>query len=304
MSDLLFHQTGDLSDVLRGQTEKMKATIADTSPERMNGGSDEELVAHFVSEYSIEPLTIYTDRAEAEHQETKVDVSHDRFRFVLDRSKTAMVKGDQITVHVPFTGEPDLFKFTPSTRTYNPPRGRVTTDGELSGRVSLTLALPSDTNDESAFNTWIEEQLNGLRQYAEWVDRDVEHFNKELEQHARKAVQARREQLEKQGTLLKRLSIPLKSRADAPDPTPIPMPKRVVKPLPPSRKVEQEYGITDEDYEYILRILRQESRSFESTPAAFAKLNEEELRDIVLAHLNGHFEGGAAGERLSFPQDC
>ena len=98
--------------------------------------------------------------------------------------------------------------------------------------------------------------------------------------------------------LLKKLVIPLKPREDAPSPTPIPMPKKIIKPLPPARKVEQEYGISDADYEYILRIIRQESRSFESTPATFAKLDEEELRDIVLAHLNGHFNGDAAGERF------
>ena len=39
MDDLLFYNRNraDLSDVLRAQTEKMKADIADTPPTRMNG---------------------------------------------------------------------------------------------------------------------------------------------------------------------------------------------------------------------------------------------------------------------------
>lgn len=301
MDDLLFYSENriDLSAVLRAQTEKMKADIGDTPAARMNGATDDELVEHSVSKYQIEPVTIHDDRAEADHQETKVDVSHDRFsRFIPDDSGPVMVKGDQITIRVPFTGEPDLFKFTPSTRNYNPPRGRVHKSGELSGTVTLTLALPSDTGDANRFNQWIKEQVDGLKQYATWIHNDVTRFNNELSQHARNAVTARRQQLEKQGALLGKLSIPIRPRPDAPAPTPIPMPKKVVKPLPPARKVEQEYGITETDYEYILKIIRQESRSFESTPGTFAKLDEEELRDVVLAHLNGHFEGGAAGERF------
>ncbi len=299
MTDILFHNNGDLYSVLRAHTEKMKSAISDTSAERVNGATDDEMVDHFVSEYHIEPLAIHADRAEAEHRETKVDVSHDHFRRCIPHgSGPVMVKGDEVTIHVPFTGDPGLFKYTPSSYNYNPPRGRVIPTGELAGTVTMALALPSDTNDDGRFNAWIKEQLGGLQQYADWVRNDVNGFNQQLPQHARSAVQARRKQLEKQGSLLQKLAIPLRLREGAPSPTPIPMPKKIVKPLPAARKVEQEYGISEADYEYILKIIRQESRSFESTPATFAKLDEEELRDVVLAHLNGHFEGGAAGERF------
>lgn len=301
MDDLLFYNERriDLSGVLRHQTEKMKEDIADTPATRMNGGTDEELIEHFISKYELEPLHIHEDQAEADHKETKVDVSHDHFRrFIPDGSGPVMVKGDAISIRVPFTGDPELFKYTPSTRNYNPPRGRVNASGGLGGTVTLSLALPSDTGDSDRFNRWIKEQLDGLKQYESWIRNDVTRFNNELRQHAQHAVTARRQQLEKQGSLFRKLSIPIRPRSDAPSPTPIPMPKKVVKPLPKSRPVEQEYGISNEDYEYILKIIRQESRSFESTPATFAGLGEEALRDVVLAHLNGHFEGAAAGERF------
>jgi len=38
---------------------------------------------------------------------------------------------------------------------------------------------------------------------------------------------------------------------------------------------------------------------FEVTPKVFSKLEEEELRDIVLSNLNTVFEGGATGETFS-----
>ena len=95
MDDLLFYNDRriDLSDVLRHQTEKMKADIADTPAARMNGGTDEELVEHFISKYEIEPLHIHEDQVEADHKETKVDVSHDRFRrFIRDGSGTRVTR--------------------------------------------------------------------------------------------------------------------------------------------------------------------------------------------------------------------
>jgi hypothetical protein len=57
-----------------------------------------------------------------------------------------------------------------------------------------------------------------------------------------------------------------------------------------------EPGIRDEDYAHILKVIRHEGRSFEATPGTFAVHDEEELRDIILAHLNGHYEGDATGE--------
>jgi hypothetical protein len=40
-----------------------------------------------------------------------------------------------------------------------------------------------------------------------------------------------------------------------------------------------------------VNVIRHEGRSFEATPGTFVKHDEEELRDIILAHLNGHYEG-------------
>jgi hypothetical protein len=54
--------------------------------------------------------------------------------------------------------------------------------------------------------------------------------------------------------------------------------------------------ISDEDYEYILRIIRHQGRTFETTPKTYEVHDEEELRDMLLANLNSHYEGQASGE--------
>ena len=46
----------------------------------------------------------------------------------------------------------------------------------------------------------------------------------------------------------------------------------------------------------MLSVIRHEGRTFETTPKTYAVHDEEELRDIMMAHLNGHYEGAASGE--------
>jgi hypothetical protein len=43
-------------------------------------------------------------------------------------------------------------------------------------------------------------------------------------------------------------------------------------------------------------VIRHEGRTFETTPKTYAVHDEEELRDILLAHLNGHYQGDASAE--------
>jgi len=50
------------------------------------------------------------------------------------------------------------------------------------------------------------------------------------------------------------------------------------------------------DYECILNTIRHGCRTFERTPQTYARHGEEELRDMLLAILNGKLEGAATGE--------
>ena len=94
------------------------------------------------------------------------------------------------------------------------------------------------------------------------------------------------------------LGIPMKRRGDAPSVKPIRIERKLAKPLPPppNSGYKAEPGISEPDYEHILSVIRHEGRTFESAPSTFSMHDEEGLRDIILAHLNGHYEGGATAE--------
>ena len=67
-------------------------------------------------------------------------------------------------------------------------------------------------------------------------------------------------------------------------------------PQVPKSGLAPEPGITDETYGHILQFIRHQGRTFERTPSTYAVHGEEDLRNIILAQLNGHFHGDAVGE--------
>ena len=114
----------------------------------------------------------------------------------------------------------------------------------------------------------------------------------------RKAIKARQERLKTHSGIADMLGIPLRRRDGVPAVEPIHIERTLVKPLPPPPKsrFKPEPGITDTDYDHILSVIRHEGRTFEATPHTYAVHDEEELRDIILAHLNGHYKGSATAE--------
>ncbi|MCX4429613.1 hypothetical protein [Streptomyces mirabilis] len=71
------------------------------------------------------------------------------------------------------------------------------------------------------------------------------------------------------------------------------VPRRTTAPSAPFRP---EPALDDAQYEAALEVLRHERNALERSPRTSSKMGEEQIRDLLLVHLNGHFEGQAAGE--------
>ena len=71
-------------------------------------------------------------------------------------------------------------------------------------------------------------------------------------------------------------------------------------PVPPKSGLKPEPGISDEAFEDILQFIRHQGRTFERTPSTFSVHGEEDLRNFVLAQLNGHFMGRANSEAFRY----
>ncbi len=72
--------------------------------------------------------------------------------------------------------------------------------------------------------------------------------------------------------------------------------KEKIRVLMPESKKRIEPELQQDTVNKIVDVIRNHCRQFEITPKGFSKLNEEELRDVILANLNSHFEPLATGE--------
>lgn len=109
----------------------MDKEIAQAPEDHLMQADEEAWIAALVERYSVEAPQLLTDEWWMDPPaEVKVDVRYDPGRDVRDPSRPALVNGVRHVIHVPFRGEADLFRFTPSTRDYNPPSAEVR-DGEV-----------------------------------------------------------------------------------------------------------------------------------------------------------------------------
>lgn len=299
MRDNLLFWDQDLFQVFEGNFAKAKRIVEEISADQISSSTDDEIVNHVFSRQEIVPLEIYEAEMEMDQSETKVDVSRDPMRtFFRDSQGPLYVPGLSITVSIPFSGDPYLWNCKPSTSTFSPPSAVVRSKGnEHQGYIDITITEPSDSiGDGTKVKNAIDKTVLDIKSWLEYIRNDVVAHNAALPGKIRQHVVARRERLASHGTALKALNIPLKKRNGAPDVSTLVLQKKIIRPLPAITKGLPQHAIRDEDYEYILKVIRHEGRSFESTPSTFAVHGEEELRDIILAHLNGHYEGQATGE--------
>jgi hypothetical protein len=288
----------DLDANLRLATQTAIDAVQNIPEQSFILSSDDEIVEKIIAEHRAEPLTLYEDSATMTQEETLIDVSRDPTRYIRDRSRPFNVPGTLVTVSIPYTGAEGFWRSRTSTYDYNPPEASVLpARGNTMGCLILTSSLVHN-EDTNKLKQWHDALMKSLRQYVQWSGVQVQASNSGLPAHIRAAIVDRRTRLQKHSGLADLLAIPLKAAPSSPSVKPVVLQRRSPPPLPvpPKTGLRPEPGITDQEYERVLSIIRHEGRSFETTPATFAGLGEESLRDVILAHLNGHYEGAATGE--------
>jgi hypothetical protein len=295
--DYLFAE-GDLDATLRAHQGTIGAKIDAIPRDQFMNAQPEEIVDHILSAMTVEPLVIYEDRAEMDQRETKIDVSGWRDRNPFGDRGPIHVAGVAVSVSIPFTGDSSLWKLRPNHWQSVFPRATIVSSrGENTGHVQIDMAQPTDEAPER-FKARLDEEVKTIRFYVQAQKQQIEGFNAGLRAQVLAAVGARRDRIKKHEGLQDIMGIPLKRKEGVPTFAPVKIARKLVRPLPPPPKsgYKPEPGITEEDYSHILSVIRHEGRTFETTPKTYAVHDEEQLRDILLAHLNGHYQGDATGE--------
>jgi hypothetical protein len=151
----------------------------------------------------------------------------------------------------------------------------------------------------------VEAELELLQWWIDARNQDIEERNPRLRRTIDQAIQRRRQIIEKRteefDDLLQKVRIPLKAKPAAQSPVIDLSIRREIKPVlrPPRARRPEELVLDKDKVLSVIEIIDRTGRQFENAPASYAKFVEEDLRNIILSHLNTIFETGATGETFS-----
>lgn len=287
---------GDLRHLLDAHFERIEEFVAQIPKAKFLATAEDELYQHVYDTFVVTPIEMYEDQISMDPpEETKIDV-RDRAGYISIGGGPILKTGLRIKVWIPYTGDDRLWTLRPHSLWSMGAAGNVhASDEGGSGNLVLTLTHLTGEAPEEIRRT-IDQMLHPIREALRDQKANIEWRVAKLPDLVRAAIAARRKELEKHEHVVTTLAIPLRHKPGMPPVDPIRVKRRFPKPLPAAPTAAPEPGVPDEEYEYILNILRHVGCTFEATPATYRVHDEEELRDILLANLNSHYLGDATGE--------
>jgi hypothetical protein len=290
--NFLFREN-DLDSVLRARQDAIPGAVGRIGKEQFIISSNKELIDHIAPEFIVNPICLHESQTRMKQNEVRVDVSHDRNRiFGHDQSGPFYIPGTRVEIEVPFSGDSWIFQYRTNPFSMQLPQG-----GVAGGILTISIELPHDAAP-TRFKSEYDSQIALIRECVARSTDQIERHNQAIPGLIDRAITQRRSRLGKHSEIAALLDIPLATRANAPSIVPVKLEIRrpSALPVPPRSGLAPEPGISDSTFEHILHFIRHQGRTFERTPATFSVHGEEDLRNIILAQLNGHFEGAAVGE--------
>jgi len=228
----LFYE-GDLDGTLHNCQNQVTSRVDQIQKDQLLATPEDDLVQHICDSMEVEPITLFEDSAEMEQHETKIDVSGYRDRNPFRDRGPIYVAGIRVVVSVPYTGDPTLWKMRPNSWQSVFPHAKVVHPGhDAVGHIDIEIEQPSD-EPQDRIKQRLESELELIRFYLRSQKTQIEQFNAALPAKIRQAVQVRKERVRAHEGVVDLLGIPLKRRGDVPSVQPIPIMRKLIRPLPP-----------------------------------------------------------------------
>lgn len=199
------------------------------------------------------------------------------------------IAASKVTVGFPIDGDGSLFNYQASRFTMAPER-------LLIGGNSVHVEVTAETLTPDVISASIDRLRRDVDKRVEWINSDIREQRAQAAQILRSAIEGRRKRVLADRELEAALTIPVHTTGR----------ERPVVPARPrqvrlERRREQsqfvpEPVLAESIYQDVLGQVRSWSRTMERAPGTAAKLDEEELRDLLLGTLNAYWAGAAGSE--------
>lgn len=285
----------DIRQLFSNQMEKARACIENFTNAELMGTDIKILCANVYEQHKV--LALDFDEASIPKPTPrigKIEKYLDPVRY-FDGGRTVLVDGVTLSFSFPYSGDPVLFECRASSYS-------------LSGYPQILIAGNfltfeySDDATNAAQPTWRQSVISKLQKDAseikrgiEFVNNDVIQFNRNLQATIYSSITQKKKNIEVLFKAVEAFDVSVEANAEGR--RIIAVQKRNVLPIAHSfDSSEPEYTITDDNYNEILKVIKHTASTWERTPNSFRHMGEEDLRNVLLASLNGLFFGKANGE--------
>lgn len=288
--------------------EQLKSEINKISDEDILRINIDEFKEYFYKKYFIDDIEIVTESINSNLEKTKIE-EYNPFYSTLDRhfgEKTYKIDGYKINYEIPFKGNSDLLFLKPSMSILSsfPIDNINNTPNYLSYLIfSIKIKaskLEQNENPQEIIDNKFDTEFKNYKTMIGYVNNDIHTYNNSLQNIISDNLEIRKRKSGSFTNLMSKLNIPLKNNNSTNlTPSNLKIDEKEIKCPKPKEDDFKEYSIKDSDYENIINIIKQACIQFERTARTFNKLEEEELRDFLLANLNTHYNSLATGETFS-----
>lgn len=295
-----------ISDYYRKALEDVRGKVLRESESQIVGTDSLELAQFYLQDVSLAPIEFDDEKGPSwEHQSyVKTIPAHQRESFYQSEGDFDFAC-ERVRVEMPIKYNKDirtLASLTSSTFSIS------YSDRDLQwSEQSISFTVETKgygfSMDENQIANKVNEGIRRVQEAIGWKNGDITKENAYLLSQTRLLIDGRKNELEqskgKIDSLMQKINIPLKKKLpEAMQRISIDH-KPIVKRIKPAPQLPEEYQLDESKVNDIVEVLDNQSKSFEKTPNAVAKLGEEDLRDLILANLNSIFEGKATGETFS-----
>lgn len=205
-----------LSDLLEGHKRSVLNRIKGVSDlSQLTDSFCEGLIKNAL----VEPLVLHFDRMTRQTRTEQIDGSLFPFDFYVERGRS--YPKTVVRISVPFTGDPKLLEYSPSSAGLTFPRGEV--NGEA---VQFDILMWGYPDDASRAKNELDSNRGLLETCATNVTKQVKEFNETLAPQIKDAFVAKLEELTKQHAVFDDLGIPEETEAAPPSTPVVAKPKR------------------------------------------------------------------------------
>lgn len=192
-SEMRFHSEASLYQVVEHQRRKLREEIARLTERELKASPLDGLVGALAFKYSINvPILDETNPSPA-RREVDLDASRDPRREFL--GGPVMLKGTEIAISVPYSGDREMFRFHPSNHVVNYPIGVLGDKAIIFTRQGANLDAALVRREFDAWLAIIKEHLDGMR-------KELGNFNDAIKSEIANAINARLGKIKRDDDLL------------------------------------------------------------------------------------------------------